>query len=304
MIVTRLPRNAWTPQLIGPRLRAWHDAADVVTVSRTTGTNNLTGLRDKSTLHGALVAGGTNPRWGQRRFNGLPVMSFDGNNSEYVSSTVTGTNPYSVIPSGRGFIACFVAFPETWVDGGSVDGTGTYFVDRDSTSGSGNPLWSFKMSGGSNYMSVQRRSDSGTNIGSDVLYQLTSGVPFIMCARYCDYTLDVDGYGLRAWANGLLCRVLSANYGGISPDAVRFGYSANAGSASFNSVGEYIFCADAFDNKLRQRIEGYLSWKWGVRLTTSHPYAQRAPTVGPITTPYRSALYSSGSLYATALKMV
>jgi hypothetical protein len=29
-----------------------------------------------------------------------------------------------------------------------------------------------------------------------------------------------------------------------------------------------------------QRVEGYLSWKWGIRLAADHPYANRPPLIG------------------------
>ena len=46
-------------------------------------------------------------------------------------------------------------------------------------------------------------------------------------------------------------------------------------------VGEFIIVADDVTDETRQKIEGYLAWKWGLQddLPEGHPYETGAPII-------------------------
>jgi hypothetical protein len=49
---------------------------------------------------------------------------------------------------------------------------------------------------------------------------------------------------------------------------------------SFGIYGEVFWFSTAHSTRERRLIEGYLSWKWGIRLAADHPFANRPPLIG------------------------
>jgi hypothetical protein len=66
----------------------------------------------------------------------------------------------------------------------------------------------------------------------------------------------------------------------IGSTALAFGSPGTAGGGNA-LVGEMIICGTALSTDDRQKLEGYLAWKWGLaaNLPADHPYKLNPPTV-------------------------
>lgn len=86
------------------------------------------------------------------------------------------------------------------------------------------------------------------------------------------------------WRNG-------AGVGTVTTSALDYefntiGRTLNNSSYQHNGyIAEILFFASAVSVDDRQKIEGYLAWKWGVTLTGSHPYYSAAPSIPDVIIP-------------------
>lgn len=94
------------------------------------------------------------------------------------------------------------------------------------------------------------------------------------------YAYRLDGAAKTVVASGLSGRLSATELSGL-------GARVNSSlvpiqSVEFNgSVYEAIvFVGSALSTFDLQRVEGYLSWKWGIRLAADHPFANRPPLIG------------------------
>ena len=77
--------------------------------------------------------------------------------------------------------------------------------------------------------------------------------------------------------------------GGATPDRVArrrpsrtiFGVSRDSSGSFRGLVGEIVIVTSALSTTDRQKLEGYLAWKWGTASTlpAGHPYRSVPPTV-------------------------
>ena len=49
---------------------------------------------------------------------------------------------------------------------------------------------------------------------------------------------------------------------------------------SVGRYGEVLWFSGQHSTRERWLVEGYLSWKWGIRLAADHPFANRPPMIG------------------------
>jgi hypothetical protein len=80
------------------------------------------------------------------------------------------------------------------------------------------------------------------------------------------------------------------SFGDVQTPGNTFNYSnyyigeCIGGPAWLGNVSEVIICNTALSPTDRQKVEGYLAWKWGIQtnLPQSHPYASQAPVPAPV----------------------
>jgi hypothetical protein len=82
------------------------------------------------------------------------------------------------------------------------------------------------------------------------------------------------------YGNGTLNSAGSSGYTVTSETSIRLGVNPGANTNFFNgSMCELMIFNTVLSTTDRQKIEGYLAWKWGVTLPGGHPYASAAPTI-------------------------
>jgi hypothetical protein len=83
-------------------------------------------------------------------------------------------------------------------------------------------------------------------------------------ARACLYSVVKQGQQFLLYRNGrLLGAAAHCNVGGLSNE-LRIGMWFGEGQEWKGDVGEIILCEGGLDTPQRERVEGYLSEKWGV----------------------------------------
>lgn len=99
--------------------------------------------------------------------------------------------------------------------------------------------------------------------------------PHIYAARMggAARTIYIDGY---TRATNTTAQTLSSSSG-----ITRIGATLWDGEFSSMSVGEYVVIQGVLTQANREKVEGYLAWKWGLQanLDALHPYKSAAPTV-------------------------
>ena len=275
----------WTPAMErGTRLQCWLDADDTRTVERfhnsSFGERQLQLVYDKAQGHLASVsaiADDRRPQWvSVREANYRHMIKMWQTDYVFLDANGEGAmidNPFSI--GSKGTVILCVGMVREW-QGGTIDsGNGTYLIDR--AGNLGNPLMSIKCDT-SGFWCIQMRDNGGTGINNSPMTtrSIVGGrMELFSIAHTSASTTPVTH---RVWAAGT--SVYAANPSGLGMITLqypRIGYGAQTTAASDAYVGEYIVCNDGEDDRLRQRIEGYLAHKWNIRLATNHPYYNRPP---------------------------
>ena len=238
----------WTPADIDTV--AWYDVSDISTV--TTNGSNISQLDDKSgnDFHLTQASGGAQPFYVEDGIGGLPAMqSFQG---DYVQGSATNNYTNNLIAIGvqKYSGGNFSQIWHSW----KTDKTDWFVVRRNGTSDSLRGY--FQLDG------VRRLLDD--DAGATAL-----DTPFIYCGswesgvmyQYIDGSVQADSESLS---------------GTHEQEQIRIGWESIQNNST---VGELIF-VDSSDSDTRQKLEGYLAWKWGMEdyLPTDHPYKYERPT--------------------------
>lgn len=243
----------WTPAEIATAL--WLDAADASTI--TLNGSTVSQWRDKSgnARHVDQATAVKQPTYTLAAQNGLNVLSFDGaNRSLFASSSVINIPQ----PFSRFFAAQFL-----------VKNNQSILLDSDTA----------------NTQCVFYNGEAGTN------WVVANGI----APAFTSYT-----YGTRDFLNHQHFHIINGvdSYWGIdgsSPTGpVNGGPGGQAGirignirtefapNYAFNGrVFEIVLASGIISTTDRQRLEGYLAWKWGTvaSLPSNHPFKNQPPTI-------------------------
>jgi hypothetical protein len=250
--------SGWTPRQL-PDLGLWLDASDAATVTVATGVSEW---RDKSGrgLHASQATAGSQPAYSDTQ-NGRKVVTFDGSDDH-----LSGVAPFSTLPVfGMGVLF----FPSRKDIGvvyeqftGATDNV-AFYRGHSSTDG-------FRIFNGTNLSSTVFPANNEWH-----LMGFLAGTTSANSQLYYNGTVDVTGnagtatpqtggYYLARWAGA-----------GASPEYTPM------------RMGEWIGLNREPTTAERQKIEGYLAWKWGLQsqLPYDHPYAASFPGFGSQATP-------------------
>lgn len=253
----------WTPADITTAL--WLDAAD--SSSMTLISNAVSQWNDKSgnSRHASQSTSGSRPTFSATAANSLPGIVFNGSSSFLQSSL----GNYSLITRSVYFVISFSA---------SVGNQGILSILP-----SGATANDFSSTDGVCYASLN------TGLGFRCIGS-TSGNYDIGNA-----TTGAAIYGeIKSAGNGQLYRF----DGTPGSDTVFTEFSAQSGRGGYvigrrwlngalgnpftnGVIQEIVYCPDTHSTNTRNRMFGYLAWKWGLsaNLPAGHPYKSAAPTV-------------------------
>lgn len=100
-----------------------------------------------------------------------------------------------------------------------------------------------------------------------------------------------EGTSVKTWSNGDWANAASGTYSGTATTTAYVGFggfhNGQVAQRSVNiDIGEVIVASASLSDANRQRVEGYLCWRWGLQtsMPENHPYRGVAPVVPPLST--------------------
>ena len=246
----------WTPAEID--IAIWLDADDASTITLATGVSEW---RDKSGngRHAVQATGSLQPALTAGGLNGKDVITWDG-----TGKFLTGA--YSRTLGAQSVFAVFKY-------------TGTEVAARIFTQSNAGTDW--QIAGG--YIPILRNGTTAAicSHAAGTMYSSVAAAldtPMVFGAVHTGTTSSnrKDG-GAEATSTFTISAAITRYLLGIATE----GY----GGALTGLIAEVVVIDAAVDTETRQRIEGYLAWKWGLvaSLPADHPYKSAAPTISDAT---------------------
>lgn len=241
--------QAWTPANLGSDLALWLDAADAGTI--TLNGSAVSQWRDKSGNNRDVSqpTATKQPVYANNILNGLSALSFDGSNDSLFTNAATITLNQPV----HRFIVCkFLTKTFNSVVFDSDTQSNAFFFYNGESPG-GKWAWNGGSYGTSDVTSNHIHYNFYNNTAS---YYSTDGA--------------TPSGPVSAGANTLQ----GVRIGGLRAEFIN-------GYAFQGYVYEVLLVQGTLSDADRQKLEGYLAWKWGTvaSLPSDHPYKSGAPTV-------------------------
>lgn len=241
----------WTPADLGSSLALWLDAADAATI--TLNGSTVSQWRDKSgnSRHANQAVAANQPAYNLTGFNGRPSIQIvrtgaSGDVLVPLTNPILDTDDFTIV----------TALQNTAI-GRGADGFGSGWSINHAASAlsvvltTGGPAQYSAVTSNSGLIQVSMLDQLST---TSVLYYSNNGGSL--------NSTNAPKKTLRSSTRGL-----------------EIG-KANGGSAA-GLVSEVVIAKSVLTTDNRQKLEGYLAWKWGLQanLLADHPYKLEAPTV-------------------------
>jgi hypothetical protein len=254
----------WLPSDEATDLLYWHAATDSATLTLD-GSGNVSTWTDKSGLGNSPAQGAaaSRPAPVSNTINGLTAVVFDGID-DFLTAALAST------PANW---STFAIWKPT-----SVSGVQS-IVDTDNANTSANR----------HAQDIRQNDTALESIAFNSVPQaFTDGAGATLAANVPVMASSVRGAtSVETWANGS-SNGSTPTSGTNATAAANLTFGANTGSSPANTtsfahigLGETVGYSAAVSATLRQKVEGYLAWKWGLQasLPVGHAYAAAAPTV-------------------------
>jgi hypothetical protein len=267
-LVTQLPYDhpyRWDGTLFGgPKLwrptelatALWLDAEDTSTITLNGATVSQWADKSGNGRNAAQATATNQPTYTATAINGKPGIKFDGTNDIMLL-------PDGTIPAGDSSYSMFVAIkwdatsPQFVVGAGTSAGVGTAnYLAAISTTPAVMGSWWVSYGGSCGVIALGPEFYGAVYDNSvSTLYGNKNGGSITNTVQTVDRNSATTNHTIGAFATG------------SSP--------LNA------SIGEIVITQSALSTAVRQRVEGYLAWKWGLEanLPAGHPYKSLPPTV-------------------------
>lgn len=246
----------WTPAVrSGQVLELWFDAMDRATLSFASG-NSVNGMKDKSGKgnHHTLQSTSTlQPTFVPMGMLGMPSISYNDDKLEgpfvFTGSVLgvyaAGTIASTVGNNGR-LVSCSVSAQNDW------DSDQRFSVARSES----NQL-----------VQIYRNGAASLSVP-------TYDLPSVFTAYNSGSTVQMGINGSHAAS--------SAKTGAMNTTLCAIGRGVNSTEYWVGYLNEVIFDSGPYSTYRRDKIEGYLAWKWGFQknLVGGHPFKNRPPMLG------------------------
>ena len=255
----------WSPNVL--RLALWLDADDQSTITIVTGVSEW---RDKSGngRHASNSTGSTQPAYGATGLNGRPALVFPASaNGRWLRTPVYSwatdrkfaNFAVASVSSAAGFSRLLITQPAVGFNIGvdyqfgylGLNSAGTGAIAIAGTTATDTPVApGFSIAGGPRVITnVFGTGGVGNNVNA----------------------ISLDGGTLISRAN---CT------GDLATNGTTVGEQAGDIYSWRGAIAEIVQVSGEISAALRQTIEGYLAWKWGISLDASHPFRNRPPLIG------------------------
>lgn len=247
----------WRPTEISTAL--WLDAEDASTITLNGSTVSQWNDKSGNSKHVAQTTATNQPTYTSSAINGKPAMVFDGAGDCLVGTSNFGIfgNPLFAV---AGVFSVQLPSQQVFLSWGSTgQGGGFHYMGA----GSGNDVWT--------------GFAGGTQIGTASLTSPATPHVSVISRRATDtanWLVSQNGNNL-AVTQGNATAVL------LSDGPLNIGRWVAGSNFAAMTAGEIVLLSGLLSAPDRQRLEGYLAWKWGLEanLPANHPYKLLPPTV-------------------------
>jgi hypothetical protein len=250
----------WRPTEISTAL--WLDAEDASTITLNGSTVSQWNDKSGNGRNATQATAASQPGYNTSGINSKPALTWSGANNIFLD-----TPAWSLAPN-RKYATVAVAASPTWGGGNRY---GRIWVSR-----SGYPQGYL----GQGELAGTALAIAGTTL-TDTFRSGVSGTN-ILSSSFGTTGLAADSFDISV--NGGTSSVRLNNTGALGTTGVRIGADltvTNGGNTWDGQIGEIIIISGDLTLADRQRLEGYLAWKWGLEsnLPANHPYKLLPPTV-------------------------
>ena len=247
----------WRPDELGASLALWLDAEDTSTITLNGSTVSQWNDKSGNGRNATQATAVNQPTYSASGINGKPMVQGDNSNDILIGSfVVPRTSDFTTVLVGSGL--------------GSGDCLFDFYNAADST-----------VSRITNLNAVFARFNGAANTTLNVTAQSRS-VPVIAAATHTNSaaSLRFDQYIDGVQSVDFPADVTSAAFPSGNFDSYAILDDNTGGNAWGGGIGEYVV-ATGITTADRQKLEGYLAWKWGLEanLPAGHPYKSTPPTV-------------------------
>jgi hypothetical protein len=267
----------WRPDELGSALELWLDAED--TASITLNGSNVVQWDDKSGngRNATQATASFQPTYQATGFNGKPTLQNDGNDILELGVTSLGRNVSGLTCVIVGLHPAGLTFAsnanEIFISSGALAAATRFATSPNATGGATANTYAIagRRLDGDGYNSVGSSTDSLANRGN----------PWIRVAQRA-YSAGVANH----WTDGTqdMANAVIQTAGNTSDtDALRTSiFGGVAGTPAGTQLCEIVLTHSTMTTADRQRLEGYLAWKWDLvaNLPITHPYKNTPPLVG------------------------
>lgn len=243
--------TVWNPSMIQTAL--WLDAADVSTVRTVSGAVNQWDDKSGNGRHATQSTAGSRPTYSSTGFNSLPGITFDGSDDQ-MQHGCTQSGQYTVIAVYK-------------INSTQTGYRGVISVGPNSTGGT---------------MLLARTTTSF--VGSYGTTDINSTFAYVNGQSVIAVIEDDNGSATKSfWVNGAAAGTFTDNPSG-QPIAHIGGLTSVQSQAAAQhtsmTLAECLALPVVATAIVRQKLEGYLAWKWGLtaNLPAGHPYKTVGPT--------------------------
>jgi hypothetical protein len=263
-------QKLWRPDELGASLALWLDAEDAASITLNGSTVSQWDDKSGNARHVSQATAVNQPNYTASGLNGKPVITFDGTNDALINASaglmraVSGATAVMVMSRAANLAA-----------GSDLLWIGT-------SAGNARLVMSTRVglaAPGEGFTSGGRRLS--TNSFQTVTGFAYTSNPIIAAARH-----DYANANLEIWQDGTAGASRVYQTAGVTdnnagPLSVGAGNVAGTGAPLNGYIAEITLVHSALSTTDRQKLEGYLAWKWGLEanLPAGHPYKTTPPTV-------------------------
>ncbi len=250
----------WTPANLGASPALWLDADDASTITLNGSTVSQWGDKSGNGRNATQAAASLQPTYSPTGLNGKPALDF--------SAHVLRIDAFE--PFGA-----FSAFAVVNLNGPSTSG-GTFVLI-----GGSNRTEFGQLDFGGDYREIGIISKAGTGNGNGGGADVAKYVPAVYGFSYDGSGAATTDYGLQT-DGSVETVVVSGPFGWLSEVGFNIGGRLVQGLSYLKGqMSELVYLSYILSTDDRQKLEGYLAWKWGLEanLPVDHPYKDAAPTV-------------------------
>jgi hypothetical protein len=276
-----LQKRLWSPAIM--RTALWLDANDLSTISVATG---ISEWRDKSGNQRNFTqgTGAVQPSFTPNGLNGRNVLSYNG--SQYLTSVST-VGTWNFLHNANGSTVFGV-----WKAGNVSDPNAIYALLGNNAAGSVNTgyyiLYDDRVSSLRNdvvVVQVSRGVVGQTAVTAATANGVHPANTPVLISQVADPNNGTAANRSFLRINQSLTQGNTATNVPVSTDAsfaLQIGACGNNTAPMVGYIAEIVVFSSIVNDRVRQQVEGYLAWKWGLRtsLVASHPFRNRPPMIG------------------------